>query len=146
MEACRKAGPESRLFRSADQKRLLSVLDGLFQVFVLIDLPDIVLAVAVEIHHGRRRRAEAPLRSLDDLDAVIGMASVRDQRLLLEAELLERGGILRVGVEVVLLERVQKNELLLGLGALGTRDERHQVRQRDQHQNPDNDQHHQQLR
>lgn len=140
MEACRKAGPESRLFRSADQKRLLSVLDGLFQVFVLIDLPDVVLAVAVEIHHGRRRRTEAPLRSLDDLDAVIGMASVRDQRLLLEAELLERGGILRVGVEVVLLERVQKNELLLGLGALGTRDERHQVRQRDQHQNPDNDQ------
>ena len=59
MEACRKAGPESRLFRSADQKRLLSVLDGLFQVFVLI-------------------------------------------------------GILRVGVEVILLERVQKNELLLG--------------------------------
>lgn len=140
MEACRKAGPESRLFRSADQKRLLSVLDGLFQVFVLIDLPDVVLAVAVEIHHGRRRRAESPLRSLDDLDAVVGMASVRDQRLLLEAELLERGGILRVGVEVVLLERMQKDELLLGFGALGPRDERHQVRQRDQHQNPDNDQ------
>ena len=68
------------------------------------------------------------------------MASVRDQRLLLEAQLLERGGILRVGVEVVLLERVQKDELLLGLGALGPRDERHQVRQCDQHQNPDNDQ------
>ena len=68
------------------------------------------------------------------------MASVRDQRLLLEAELLERGGILRVGVEVVLLERVQKDELLLGFGALGTRNQRHQVRQRDQYQNPDNDQ------
>lgn len=140
MEACRKAGPESRLFRSADQKRLLSVLDGLFQVFVLIDLPDIVLAVAVEIDHGRGRSPESPLRSLDDLDAVVGMASVRDQRLLLEAELLERGGILRVGVEVILLERVQKNELLLGFGAFGPRDERHQVRQCDQHQNPDNDQ------
>ena len=74
MEACRKAGPESRLFRSADQKRLLSVLDGLFQVFVLIDLPDIVLAV--EIDHGRGRSPESPLRSLDDLDAVVGMASV----------------------------------------------------------------------
>lgn len=135
----------SRLLRSPIIKRFAcsvcrSVLDGLFQVFVLIDLPDIVLAVAVEIHHGRRRSPEAPLRSLDDLDAVIGMASVRDQRLLLEAELLERGGILRVGVEVVLLERVQKNELLLGFGALGPRDERHQVRQRDQYQNPDNDQ------
>ena len=44
MEACRKAGPEYRLFRSADQKRLLSVLDGLFQVFVLIDLPDVAVA------------------------------------------------------------------------------------------------------
>ena len=33
-----------------------------------------------------------------------------------------------------------KNELLLGFGALGPRDERHQVRQRDQYQNPDNDQ------
>ena len=43
-------------------------------------------------------------------------------------------------------ERMQKDELLLGFGALGPRDERHQVRQRDQHQNPDDDQHHQQLR
>ena len=135
----------SRLLRSPIIKKFAcsvcrSVFDGLFQVLVLIDLPDAVLSVAVEIDHGRGRSPESPLRSLDDLDAVVGMTALGDQRLLLEAQLLERGGILRVGVEVVLLERVQKDELLLGFGALGTRDQRHQVRQRDQYQNPDNDQ------
>ena len=62
MEACRKAGPESRLFRSADQKRLLSVLDGLFQFFVLIDLPDVVLTTAVAV--ARNPRSEASTISM----------------------------------------------------------------------------------
>ncbi len=44
------------------------------------------------------------------------------------------------------LQRVQKGQLLLSFRAFGPRDERHQVRQGDQHQNPDNDQNHQQFR
>ena len=125
MQTDEKTGHAS-LLRSPIIKRFAcsvcrSVFDGLFQVLVLIDLPDAVLSVAVEIDHGRGRSPESPLRSLDDLDAVVGMTALGDQRLLLEAQLLERGGILRVGVEVVLLERMQKDELLLGFGALGPR-------------------------
>ena len=40
---------------------------------------------------------------------------------------------------------MQVGKLLLRFGGLGSRDQRHQIRQRDQHQNTDDDQHDQQL-
>jgi hypothetical protein len=36
---------------------------------------------------------------------------------------------------------MQVGKLLLRFGGLGSRDQRHQIRQRDQHQNTDDDQH-----
>jgi len=40
---------------------------------------------------------------------------------------------------------MQVGKLLLRFGGLGSRNQRHQIRQRDQHQNTDDDQHDQQL-
>ena len=67
-----------------------SILDRLAQVFILVDLPDIINSVAVEIHDGSRRGAEAVRRSLDDLDEVVGLTAVGHQPRLLEAQLVQR--------------------------------------------------------
>ena len=56
----------------------------------LVDLPDIINSVAVEIHDGSRRGAEAVRRSLDDLDEVVGLTAVGHQPRLLEAQLVQR--------------------------------------------------------
>lgn len=62
-----------------------SIFYGFAQVFLLVDFPYVVNAVAVEIDDCGRRGAETMLRRLRDLDKVVGAAAVGDQRRLFES-------------------------------------------------------------
>ncbi len=138
--------PEPTATDRAREAASESVFNGFLQLLVLIDLPNVVNPVTVEIDDSGGRGPETVFRGFDDLDQVIRMTAVRDELLLFEAQLFERGRITRIGVEIAPLKRVQERQLLLGFGSLGTRNERHQVRKRDKHQNADDNQHDQQLR
>ena len=123
-----------------------SVFYRFTQILLLVDLPHVVHAVAVEIDHGRCRGTESVLRSLDDLDKIIGLSAVGHEARLFESQLLDRWRVARLSVEIRFLQGVQVGQLLLRLGGLCARYQRHEVRQGDEHQNADDDQYHQQLR
>lgn len=72
---------------------IASVLHGLFQVLVLINLPDVKAPVLIKINHGDRLSLEAALACLHNLNAVIGVSAIRHKGSLLKPKLLQIIGI-----------------------------------------------------
>ena len=70
------------------QIRIL-VLHYFLQFLILINLPNIELPILVEIHHGDGLSLEARVAGLYNLYAVVGVAAVCHERLLLEAKFLK---------------------------------------------------------
>ena len=72
---------------------IASVLHSLLQVLVLVNLPNIKDSVLVKIDHGDSLCLETVLHGLHDLDAIIGVSSVRHKGRLFKPKFLQIIGI-----------------------------------------------------